>query len=87
MSPVFYRDCYFDDGPHITKKKKRWPIIIAEMDKATRAKVSCNRTKDREGFCEEAVEWDPPYSMGSSSKDIYKEMCPTCMERLKNGER
>lgn len=57
------------------------------MNEATRAKVSCDRTRDEAGFCDEAVEWDLPYGMGSSSKSIYDEMCPTCTERLKNGER
>lgn len=55
MSLVLYRDCYFSDGPHITEKKKRWPIIIAKIDEATRTKVSCDRAKDEEGFCDEAV--------------------------------
>jgi hypothetical protein len=87
MSPVLYRDCYFSDGPHITETKKRWPIIIAEMDEATQAKVSCDREKNEEGFCDEAVQWNPPYGMGSSSKSIHDEMCPTCRERLDNGER
>jgi hypothetical protein len=82
MSPVYYRECYFEDGPHIKTKKKRWPIVIAEMDEATRAKVSCDRTKDEAGFCDEAVEWHPPYGMGSSSTSVTDEMCPICKERL-----
>jgi hypothetical protein len=80
-------DCYFSDGPRITKRKKRWPIIVAEMDEVIRARVSCDRTKDGEGFCDEVVEWHQQYGMGSSSKSITDEMCPTCMGRLKNGER
>lgn len=40
MSPVYYRECYFEDGLHIKTKKKR--IVIAEMNEPTRAKVSCD---------------------------------------------
>ncbi len=56
ISPVYYRDCYFEDGLHIKTKKKRWPIVITEIDEATSTKVSYDRTKDKAGFCDEAVE-------------------------------
>jgi hypothetical protein len=83
-SPVYYRDCYFEDGPHITRKKKRWPLIIVDMDEATRAMVNCDREKDEQGFCDEAVEWDPPHGMGSSSQSVVDEMCPICVKRLQD---
>lgn len=40
ISPVYYRECYFEDGLYIKTKKKRWLIVIVEIDKAIRAKVS-----------------------------------------------
>lgn len=62
-------------------------MVIAEMDKTTKNKVDCNRTKDEEGVCDEAVEWHPPYGLGSSSRSIYDEMRPICTRRLQEGER
>jgi hypothetical protein len=38
------------------KKRKRWPIVIAEADEAIRPKVSYNQAKDEEGIYDKSVQ-------------------------------
>jgi hypothetical protein len=76
MSPVYYRDCYFD-RPYVTRKTK-WTIVYIETNDNTKA--------EGKGYCAKAVEWSPLGGIGSSLKSIFDEMCSICLERLKKNQ-